>query len=104
MPKLEAVHDGKDGTLIGYYFFCPGCQTLHGPMVAHSQGYQGPKWTFNGDLEKPTFSPSILVYAHATGPRCHSFVRNGQIQFLTDCGHELAGKTVDLPELPEWAQ
>ncbi|MGC4033677.1 MAG: hypothetical protein QM754_18485 [Tepidisphaeraceae bacterium] len=28
--------------------------------------------------------------------RCHSFVRDGQIEFLGDCTHELAGKTVPL--------
>lgn len=27
---------------------------------------------------------------------CHSFVRNGKIEFLSDCTHELAGKTVEL--------
>ena len=34
-------------------------------------------------------------------PRCHSFVRDGGIQFLTDCEHGLAGQTVDLPAMPE---
>lgn len=29
---------------------------------------------------------------------CHSFVRDGQIQYLGDCTHEYAGKTVDLPD------
>lgn len=28
---------------------------------------------------------------------CHSFVRDGQIEFLSDCTHALAGKTVSLP-------
>jgi len=32
---------------------------------------------------------------------CHSFIRDGKIQFLGDCTHALAGQTVDLPELPE---
>lgn len=71
-------------------------------------------WGFNGDFEKPTFSPSVKV----TGKRritdeeydriragekidipdmcCHSFVRDGQIEFLSDCTHEFAGKTVPL--------
>lgn len=30
---------------------------------------------------------------------CHSYVTNGRIQYLGDCTHELAGQTVDLPEL-----
>lgn len=32
--------------------------------------------------------------------RCHSFVANGNIQFLGDCTHELAGQTVRLSTLP----
>lgn len=35
-------------------------------------------------------------------PRCHSFIRDGQIQFLGDCGHALAGKTVALPPWKGW--
>ena len=31
---------------------------------------------------------------------CHSFVKDGQIQFLSDCSHELAGQTVPLPDWP----
>ena len=31
--------------------------------------------------------------------RCHSFVRDGKIRFLADSYHELAGQTVDLPEV-----
>ncbi|BAS10570.1 hypothetical protein AHiyo4_39920 [Arthrobacter sp. Hiyo4] len=37
-----------------------------------------------------------------TAPRCHSFVRNGHIEFLSDSTHELAGQTMALPPLPEW--
>ncbi len=62
-------------------------------------------WTWNGDRERPTLSPSVLVtceYGDDTPPlRCHSFVADGQIQFLGDCSHALAGQTVELPELPE---
>jgi hypothetical protein len=31
---------------------------------------------------------------------CHSFIKEGMIEFQTDCKHELAGKTVHLPEFP----
>lgn len=87
-------------------FFCPGCQCYHGPTLD--------RWTWNGSMDRPTFSPSILVTG--TQPitdeerdrimagetveprplRCHSFVRDGQVEFLSDCTHELAGKTVAL--------
>jgi hypothetical protein len=72
------------------HFWCPGCETAHGI---------NPKtWSWNGSVENPTFSPSVL----AIGPnlRCHSFVTDGKIQFLSDSKHALAGQTVDLPEWP----
>ena len=69
---------------------------LHGPGA-------GPRWGWNGDAEKPTFTPSVLVrYNWSDGERvCHSFVTDGQIQFLGDCTHALAGQTVDIPAWEE---
>lgn len=32
---------------------------------------------------------------------CHSFVRNGVIEFLSDCTHALKGQHVPLPDWPE---
>lgn len=82
-----------------YFFQCPGCGIVHS---VNTGARSGPAWTFNVDLEKPTFSPSILCTYDYGEPRkqqvCHSFVRNGQIQFLTDCTHHLAGQTVPIPE------
>ena len=84
---------GPDGvTVQGQIIYCPGCKGGH--MLDS-------RWTFNGDYAKPTFSPSLLVNGSQTNknqPRCHSFVRNGQIQFLGDCTHDLAGQTVDLTD------
>jgi hypothetical protein len=69
-------------------FYCPGCKRYH---TINVDGSQYPTWTFNGDYDKPTVSPSILIPGC-----CHSFITNGKIQFLSDCKHELAGQTVDL--------
>jgi hypothetical protein len=58
-------------------------------------------WTFNGDLERPTFSPSIKVTSKNKDQEivCHSFVTDGQINFLNDCtAHPLRG----LHPLPEF--
>lgn len=61
----------------------------------------GPAWTWNASLSAPTFDPSVLLQGGPPGtPRCHSFVRDGRIEFLSDCEHPLAGKTVDLPPWP----
>ena len=80
-----------------YPFQCPGCGCAH--YVNTIKGEMGnPCWHFNGDVDNPTVSPSILV-RYPTAEKmniCHSFVRNGKIEFLSDCTHELAGKTVEL--------
>ena len=74
-----------------YMFKCPGC--------GHAVRYRGlhqPTWTVSGvDADKPTVSPSILCTGYI---RCHSFVKDGKIQFLNDCDHSLAGQTADLPD------
>ncbi|MDT8901815.1 DUF6527 family protein [Anaeroselena agilis] len=84
-------------------FWCPGCKSYHLVSIkpANPNG-----WDFAGDAERPTLSPSILVngiaqFHNPAVPRCHSFVREGKIQFLSDCTHELAGQTVELPEVEE---
>lgn len=82
-------------------FHCPGCKRGHGVPVDGSRG-----WVWNQSLEKPTLSPSILVTYNGSDAGvdgappavCHSFVTDGRIQFLSDCTHELAGQTVDLPD------
>lgn len=51
-------------------------------------------WTWNGDTEKPTLTPSILANDGSTV--CHSFVTDGIVEFLTDCTHDSAGKILDL--------
>lgn len=83
--ELPQIRDMEDG----WAFFCPGCKCGH--MFAKDG-----RWTFNGDLTKPTFSPSLLYSGGHEGQygRCHLFLRDGMIQFLSDCGHELAGQTV----------
>ncbi|CAG2155212.1 hypothetical protein LMG19282_04856 [Cupriavidus campinensis] len=104
-------------------FWCPGCKDSH--SIRYGDG-SGPRWGWNGNAERPTFTPSVLVrsghyvpghengscwctyYAeHPDEPGdfacaiCHTFVTEGNIQFLGDCTHEFAGKTVPMVEFPE---
>lgn len=125
MKKVSPVSAYKSEAIIGYTFKCPGCNDNHMVYVNHAN--KSVNWTFNNDLNKPTFSPSILVRSghhsqnhkkgdgcwctynkeHQDNPTrftcylCHSFVRDGKIQFLNDCTHELAGKTVELSEVED---
>lgn len=87
---------------------CPGCKQLHQIWTkefTNTSNPNHPKWSFDGDMEKPTFSPSLLINKNRADPerdihQCHSFIRDGQWQFLSDCTHELAGKIV--PMIPVW--
>lgn len=59
------------------------------------------RWSFNGDFEKPTFRPSMLMEYPVENPetghvREHFFVTDGKIEYLNDCHHECAGKTVEM--------
>jgi len=104
MDKPSKILIEGEGEL---FLFCPGCNCTHAINIKNSQR---PCWGFNGDYERPTFEPSLLVTYPAnpnageeykewrTERRCHSFIRNGQIQYLTDCTHHLAGQTIDIPE------
>ena len=63
------------------------------------------RWQFNGDLERPTFTPSLNV-------RCgpfpdgrievnHFIVTDGKIAYCCDCTHEFAGQTLELADFTE---
>lgn len=78
---------------------CPGCEGGHGvPVNGHASG-RG--WQWNGSLDAPTLTPSVLVNvggSNPTEPICHSFVTDGKMQFLGDCTHALANQTVEIPD------
>jgi Tol biopolymer transport system component len=98
--KLKPFGSQASPETIGYMFYCPGCNDPHPYYVKHIPGNPLTVWTFNGDMERPTFSPSLLVYPSGQYPRCHLFLTDGQIQFCGDSGHSLAGQTVPLPDWP----
>ena len=116
--KLRPCTDSR-GDYSMVWLWCPGCDEHHAMPVSKPSNGDGPMWTFNGDEEKPTLSPSILVRGTKQitdeeakrimkGEKiepiphvCHSFVTDGKIQFLGDCTHKLVGQTVDLPEVED---
>jgi hypothetical protein len=87
MALISKIED--NGQVI-YLVFCVGCGYGH---------HFDSRWTFNGNYEKPTFSPSLLVFKDDPASRCHSFVKDGQWEYLSDCFHSLAGKTVPMVDL-----
>ncbi|CAN7592965.1 DUF6527 family protein [Pseudorhodoferax sp. LjRoot39] len=55
-------------------------------------------WTWNGSTDAPTLRPSVLTTGSTF--RCHSWITDGQAQFLDDCDHDMRGSTVDLLAVP----
>lgn len=100
--KLQVNNDLEYYVLM---FVCPGCEKfgkgggLHSLPVNTSKA--SPSWQWNGDLEKPTITPSILTRI-GDSMVCHSYLTDGVFKFLGDCTHSLANQEVEIPDLPEW--
>ena len=101
--------NGRD---LGSYawIYCPGCKSYHRlrirmPKEPTAEEINDQKanrhglWSFNGDVDKPTFRASLLVNSKYPEVRCHSWITNGKIQFLSDCFHQLKNTTVELPDI-----
>lgn len=100
MAKVERMTLNNE-TEVLYAFECPGCGISHAARVAAS--HEGvPLWQFNGDLNRPTFYPSIgstWQKDDGTPVVCHAYVTDGRIRFTPDTLHALAGREVELPDL-----
>lgn len=103
-----------EGQRYAVAFDCPGCKMTHVVNVEKHPKLSGHVWGWNGSMERPTFTPSLLVRSghHVTGQStadcnacseglecvvCHSFVVDGYIRFLGDCTHALKNQNVELP-------
>jgi len=108
-PYLWRRVDKRGGAL--YLHWCEACGHAH----TYPVGINGrPNWTFNNDVESPSFTPSMHIFIPA-GPygeneemvpqrtTCHYYLTNGSIQYQGDCHHDngYAGKTVPLKEIPD---
>ena len=116
MARLSNILRSQAGGRVAWW--CPGCDAPHAITV------EGPSaWTWDRNAETPTFSPSVLttgtrmtvegeaMLARGESPtdgrypsvetRCHSFMKGGQMEFLSDCTHALAGQTVPISRWPE---
>lgn len=94
--KLCRITDAYGGEGIAHW--CPGCEGVH--VIWHKKGSRGgPCWTYDGNAEAPTCSPSVRI-SDKDGTKCHYFLNAGRIEFCGDCRHSLSGQTVDLPAWP----
>lgn len=94
-----------------FWYWCPGCDCVH-EVATIKPNEKGACWQFNKNYEAATLYPSYHVQVDnvnketgaVDGKRtlCHVFINNGQIQFLGDCAHKLAGQTVIIPDFPDF--
>jgi len=102
--KIQKNQDVGNGE---FSFYCPGCDSPHTFGVDHG----AVRWSFNGDMDVPTLSPSYKTWGETKFIEedpgwkrekwvCHSFIKNGNIDFCSDTTHELRNKTVPLPDFP----
>lgn len=115
--RVRRLREPNGVRYIALMFVCPGC------VSAASEGYQGvhmlavnspqykPSWDWNGDLVKPTLTPSIKTTGgyvedgkYDDKAICHSFLTDGIFKFLNDSTHPMAGQEVPIPDLPEWVE
>lgn len=120
VAQVRNISDG-DARYEAILLWCPGCQYEREDepgrfagglnMLPVERGGAGgdtprPTWGWNGDLVNVTLTPSVLTHStrgeERAEFRCHSFLQNGQWQFLSDCTHALAGQTVAMLPLPDW--
>lgn len=122
VAQLRGVTWGDGHRYEALMLWCPGCQYeddgvlvggLHMLPVSGDPGNRA-AWTWDGSLEAPTLSPSILTRMGHRRQRmdgvlmdvgefvCHSFLRAGVWEFLGDCTHALAGQSVPAAPLPDW--
>jgi hypothetical protein len=78
--------------------WCPACDRPHEIHLQASTHPQRLRWEWNDNMARPTFWPEFQTTA--AGAVCRYSITDGQITFLADCGHRLAGRTVPLPIYP----
>lgn len=111
MSQVSAVLRRGEGR---YFHWCPACEEMH-PLPD--------SWTFNGTLERPTFSPSfkhsgkraVVVNGRWTGEwhrgpdgkpldgTCHYVITDGKIHFCADSWHKRTD-VVPMPDIPTGLQ
>lgn len=93
----------------GWGHYCPACRSGH-EIDTEAPNASGAVWNFDGNVECPTFAPSINMRINTPDMKgyqrgvsstvCHYFITKGQIIYQGDCTHSMKGRTIDLPEIP----
>lgn len=103
MSRISAVLRRGEGR---FFHWCPACESMH-PLPDHG-------WTFNRDVDRPSFSPSFKQsFVHWEGEPgseesrrtreervCHYIITDGLIQFCPDSWHGRSD-IVAMPPIPQ---
>lgn len=106
----------------GYEFWCPGCYDIHRLRIKAAPNADKDNqqvWEFDGDLDRPTFSPD-LHYFHRAGKwvdvgksspswqrigekitECRLYISEGYLQYTNSCPHALKGLTIPMVDVPK---
>lgn len=119
-PKIISKRSGE------YSHYCPGCGILH-TFNINKHNRNGLHYTYNEKPEAPTFYPNKLVIVkrykvalveveepndnnaisfndktpYVLETSCNYWLMRGKITYSVHCLHRLAGKTIDLPNIPD---
>lgn len=86
--------------------WCPACKEMHGFTIKNDKG---PSWTWDGNIDAPTFSPSMLIRwgkhcdpkCEYEGGVCHYILTAGIINYCGDCTHDMKGQSVPMIPIPD---
>ena len=101
--RREFTSDGHH--IAACFVYCPACKRAHRFIMENDEDPEN-VWDFDGDMEFPTFNPSLLVESGPLKPDaanhiCHSFLKKGVWDFLGDCTHDYAGNKTQMVDFPE---
>lgn len=75
LPPGSAAWSEPDGEIRSILFTCPcGCHAVRTVPVKRAP-HAGPEWVWNGDLVKPTLTPSIQIVGEC---HWHGFLTAGE--------------------------
>lgn len=84
------------------YIFCTACQEFHS-IHTKIPDVNGTIYNITGTLQQPTITPLVVRVIekfnkskHSADHICNGVVTEGQIRYLENCTHTLAGKSVEL--------
>lgn len=97
----------RKGATVSYFLlWCPACGFGH--------VFEYPRWSFNGNLDKPTFTPSLRIFVRITKEVddklidtgeirtvCHFNLVDGQLQYAGDNPHQFNSQIITMQDIPE---